>query len=63
MEKFSLFLLEKKYYMDSTYIGDFTDTITEKCCIYVATFDTLEEAKLAQKEYELKTIILPSYGI
>lgn len=28
---------------------------------YIKTFDTLEEAQSAQKDYEESTIILPSY--
>ncbi len=59
-QKYSLFLLERKIH-SFQYIGDFGNSITEECCIHLKTFDTLEEAKAEQKDYDLKTIILPSY--
>lgn len=54
--KFSLFITEKTE----------NDThpawkITRGCFEFIKTFDSLEEAKSAQKEYEENTIILPSY--
>lgn len=54
MERYSVFLIERYY-------NGFSSDFKESCFQYVATFDTLEEAKIAQKEYELKTIILSSY--
>lgn len=52
-EKYSLFSLEKyvRYSID----------LTEECCVYHSTFDTLEQAQERQKQYTLKTIILVSY--
>ena len=61
-QTYSLFLLEEKIYPDNG-IGMTTSYFSKKSFQYVETFHTLEEAKLAQKDYELKTIILPSYGI
>jgi hypothetical protein len=46
--KYSLFLLESYF--------DGRDVF-----LYLATYDTLEEAKTEQKENTRKTIILPSY--
>ncbi len=54
--KFSLFLLEKYY-------GGWGSELVERCFEHVGTFDTLEQALLEQKERELKTIIIPSYGV
>jgi hypothetical protein len=51
--KFSLFLLER------TFLG--VEQFTEECCILLKTYNTLEEAQSAQKEFKHKTIILPSY--
>ena len=59
--KYSLFLLEKEVFIMANYIGGKTSKITEKCMEYVETYNTLEEAKTAQKETIQKTIILPSY--
>ena len=53
--KYSLFLLEKAILHNSMVV------LLEECCIHLSTFDTLEEAKSAQKEEKRKTIILPSY--
>lgn len=50
--KFSLFRTEK-YFSPSI--------IKQGCFEFINTFDSLEEAKSAQKEYEENTIILPSY--
>lgn len=47
--KFSLFIIHPTW------------KITRGCFEFINTFNTLEEAKSAQKEYEEKTIILPSY--
>lgn len=53
--KFSLFTTE-------TIIAKQGDSLlTKREMDYIETFNTLEEAKSAQKEYEEKTIILPSY--
>jgi hypothetical protein len=52
--KYSLFLLEKHY-------GEWGSNLTQGCFEYVETYNTLEEAKSAQKEYELKTIILANF--
>lgn len=35
--------------------------ISRGCFEFIETFDSLEEAKSAQKEYKESTIILPSY--
>jgi hypothetical protein len=59
--KYSLFLLEKEVFITANYIGGKASKITEKCMEYVETYNTLEEAQIAQKEYKQKTIILPSY--
>lgn len=59
--KFSLFLLEKKYHKGLGYIGMAGSVITEKCFEFIETFDDLEDAKIVQKEYKQKSIILPSY--
>ena len=50
--KFSLFVFE-----------DFkiTNSISGKPLLFIDSFDNLEEAKIAQKEFKQKTIILPSY--
>lgn len=53
--KFSLFRTEKPFESKSHF------RIKQGCFEFVNTFDTLEEAKLAQKEYKEETIILPSY--
>lgn len=53
--RFSLFGVEKiipRGSYESLYENDMT---------YLNTFDSLEEAKREQKEYDFKTIILPSY--
>ena len=51
--KFSLFRTQKT--INSTL------QIASNCFDYLNTFDTLEEAKFAQKQHEEETIILPSY--
>jgi hypothetical protein len=56
--KFSLFLLEKAVRGTSNQNGD---VLLEECCIHLETYNTLDEAQIAQKEYKQKTIILPSY--
>lgn len=38
-----------------------SEAISEKCFIYLKTFDNLEDAKIAQKKFKQKTIILTSY--
>lgn len=53
--KYSLFLLEKAVMHNSMAI------LLEECCIHLDTYDTLEEAKSAQKETKQKTIILQSF--
>lgn len=58
MKKYSLFFIEEKYETSYTPIGV---NLTKKCFDYIDTFDTLEDAIKEQKEYDLKTIILPSY--
>lgn len=59
--KYSLFLLETTFYPQNTIVGEFRTSLLKECCIHLDDYDTLEEAKLAQTQYELKTIILPSY--
>lgn len=56
--KYSLFAIEKKYETAYTQIGVH---LTESCFEYLGTFDTLEEAQGDSKEYDVKTLILPSY--
>jgi len=56
--KFSLFLLEKAVRGTSNQNGE---VLLEECCILLETYDTIEEAQIAQKEYKQKTIILNSY--
>jgi hypothetical protein len=51
--KFSLFLLERSVRGEKH--------LLEECCIHLDEYDTLEEAKLAQTQYDLKTIIIPTY--
>ena len=51
--KFSLFILEKPFY------GSYS--CTSGCFDYIETYDTLEAAQIAQKDYKQKTLILPSY--
>jgi hypothetical protein len=58
MEKYSLFLTETRVETEYTAIGH---GLIKQAFIYIDTFDTLEEAKKEQKEYDLKSIILPSY--
>jgi hypothetical protein len=31
------------------------------CFVYLETFDDLEELKIRQKEYDFKTIIIPTF--
>jgi len=38
-----------------------TTSTSKGCFRYIKTFDNLEDAKIAQKEYKQKSIILPSY--
>lgn len=38
-----------------------TEDIIERVFRYIGTYDTLEEAYIAQKEIKQKTLILPSY--
>lgn len=54
--KFSLFRTEKVE-------GESHPTfmVVRGCFEFIETFDSLEEAKSAQKEYKESTIILPSY--
>ena len=66
MEKFSLFQIEKSYYktisyIKQCYIGEFGDMITESCFIYIGSYDSLEDAKVAQKEFKNKSLIIKSY--
>lgn len=56
--KYSLFAVERKYETSYTPIGTH---LTESCFEYLNTFDTLEEAQQKQKEYDVRTLILPSY--
>ena len=51
--KFSLFRLEK--------VVQKHIPLVEKCFEYIDTYNTLEEAQSAQKEFKNKSIILPSY--
>jgi len=57
MESYSLFLLERPVGHEYMHQGDFVKRVFE----FLQTFGTLEEAKLAQKTYKQKTIILSSY--
>lgn len=59
--KFSLFRLEKRFFPISTIVGEFNEMLVQNCMEYIETYDTLDEAKIAQKEYKEKTIILNSY--
>lgn len=59
--KFSLFRLEKQYHRGLSYVGMEDSIMTERCFEYIEAYDTLEEAKIAQKELKQKSIILPSY--
>ena len=58
---FSLFRLEKNYFPVSSFVGEFNSSIVERCFEFIETFDNLEDAKIAQKEYKQKSIILTSY--
>lgn len=58
---FSLFRLEKTFHKGLRYVGEFGSIITENCFEYIDTFDSLELAQSAQKEYKQKTIIIPTY--
>lgn len=60
-QKYSLFVLEKPYYEPPSYIGEFKAVCTISCFEYLSTFDTLEQAQKYQKEWDVKTLILPSY--
>lgn len=60
-QKYSLFLLERIIFIETGVVGNFGDSLSQKCCIHIDTFDTLKEAKSAQKEYKEETIILISY--
>lgn len=63
--KYSLFQLEKIFGGHVWNLGrddeEVSEYISEKCFIYLATYDTLTEAKLKQRDYNMKTIILASY--
>jgi hypothetical protein len=37
------------------------ETLSENKMNYICTWDTLKEAKEDQKEYDFKTIIIPTY--
>ena len=37
------------------------ETLSEKKMNYICTWDTLKEAQEDQKEYDFKTIIIPTY--
>jgi len=56
--KYSLFAIEKKFETAYSVIGTY---LTESCFEYLGTFDTLEDAQKDQKEYDIETLILPSY--
>lgn len=56
--KFSLFKLEEEVHNNGTFVYNF---VMKSCFKYINTFDTLEKAKVAQKELKEKSIILPSY--
>ena len=53
IQKYSLFQIEK--------IIQRHVPLVEKCFEYVKTYDTLEEAQIAQKENKNRSLILPSY--
>lgn len=61
MEKFSLFQIEKRYHKGLSYVGEFGSMITEKCFIYIDSYDSLEDAKVAQKEFISKSLIMKTY--
>lgn len=61
IQKYSLFAIEKRIHFSSCFVGEFGSTLTESCFEYLDTFDTLEEAQKDQKEWDVKTLILPSY--
>lgn len=58
---YSLFRIEKQYHKGLSYVGMAGSIITERCFEYIETYDTLEEAKIAQKENKQKTLILQSF--
>jgi hypothetical protein len=57
-QKYSLFIIEKRYETDNTAIGSY---LTTNCFEYVDTFDTLEEAYDNSVHILEKTLIIPSY--
>lgn len=52
--KFSLCRTERPYGLGAS-------NLLMTCFEFIATYNTLEEAKSAQKEIEYQTLILPSY--
>ena len=61
MEKFSLFQIEKRYHKGLSYVGEFGGMITEKCFIHIDSYDSLDDAKVAQKEFISKSLIMKTY--
>jgi len=58
---YSLFRIEKKYHKGLRSLGTSGSIMIEKCFEYLDTYDTLEEAEIAQKENKQKTLILQSF--
>lgn len=59
--KFSLFLLEKDLFPNTSIAEEFGSDFVESCFKYVETFNSLDEAQDVQKQYKQKSIILTSY--
>jgi len=55
--KYGLFATEK-IRTEYTTIGHY---LSESCFEYLCSFDSVEEAKEAQKNYSINTIIIPHY--
>jgi hypothetical protein len=53
-QKYSLFQIEFST-LDFGMVGN------RSCFVYLETFDDLEELKIRQKEYDFKTIIIPTF--
>lgn len=49
MKKYSLIQTEQAYHKGLRYIGEIGSVIVEKCFMHIDTYDTLTEAKSAQK--------------
>lgn len=64
-QKFSIFQVERVLHGYTWNLGrddeEISESLSERCFIYLDTYNTLDEAKIAQKELKQKSIILPSY--